>query len=575
MGAGRQIRLVSSEGAVPRTTARNLLVVGLLVSWSLWVLPWNLESLSSWDGLAKAWGRLLTYLRDFASPDLSSAMLLRCGGLAMETVAVAVLGTAFGLCLGYPLAVLAARSVWLTDAHGSRAATVARRVVVESARLVLDGLRGVPDFLWAVVFAGITGVNAGTGVLALGLSVAGILGKVLSEQWDNVDEGRYRALRSTGASPLQVFLYGVQPLAARSVQSFVLMRLECAVRNASVIGVVGGGGLGAALWDEYTDGSWSRVATVLLSLLLVTVCTDLLANLARRQLRVDPNHPRTRGIVTPASARRRRLCVLMGVAVLVLASVWILAAPLGRAWQELDRIDLGWLSGFLGSLAVPDLHDDTLFAVARHSAVPLAIAVLATLSGAVLAGVLSYPGSVAFQLEAYRFTGERIGWPVRMLRWCFLVFARALAVLLRGIPEVAWVVLLMVFFKQGVTPCVLAVALHTAGVLHRVFTETLDNVPYGQLERVTNARRPQIFLYGALPRALPDWRTYLFFQFEVNVRIGIALGIVGAGGLGERFKNNLDFAQYAVASSFLWAMLLLTVAIDRLSRWLQLRRSRC
>jgi phosphonate transport system permease protein len=252
-----------------------------------------------------------------------------------------------------------------------------------------------------------------------------------------------------------------------------------------------------------------------------------------------------------------------------------LAQPLLRAIGELQRIDGEFVSGFVTGLLVPDLAPDTLLAVARHATAPLAIALLATLGGALLAALLAYPGSVAFQLEAHRFTGERLGTFERIRRTATVVAARGLAVLLRGVPEVAWVVLLMVFWKQGVTPCVLAVTLHSAGVLHRVYAETLDNVPYDRLEKISNACRSRVFLYGALPRALPDWRTYTFFQFEVNVRIGIALGIVGAGGLGERFKANLDFRELATAGSFLWAMVLLTALIDRVSRALQLRRNRC
>jgi len=140
---------------------------------------------------------------------------------------------------------------------------------------------------------------------------------------------------------------------------------------------------------------------------------------------------------------------------------------------------------------------------------------------------------------------------------------------------VAWVVLLAVFFRQGVTPCVIAVALHSTGVLQRVFTETVDNISYRGLERIGGACRPGIYLYGALPAAWPDWKTYAFFQFEVNVRIGVVLGWVGAGGLGDKFDSNLKWMELHQAATYLWAMVALTVVIDRTARWLQLRRRRC
>jgi phosphonate transport system permease protein len=122
---------------------------------------------------------------------------------------------------------------------------------------------------------------------------------------------------------------------------------------------------------------------------------------------------------------------------------------------------------------------------------------------------------------------------------------------------------------------VLAIALHSTGVLLRVFAETIDNVPFRRLEQVSGASRPQIFLYGALPTAWPDAKTYALFQFEVNVRMGLVLGMIGAGGLGQAFDSNMHFGELHRASTYLWAMVLLTVLIDRSARWLQLRRNRC
>lgn len=564
--------------ALPRRPriAWTPLVVATAVALSLLALPWNLEALSSWDGFAAALGRLSAYLGAFAAPDLSAGMLRQCAALAVETLSIALLGTAIGLVCAYPTALGACRAVTLGDEPAAgRLSHGARRVLLEVCRLLLDTLRGVPDFAWAIVLANVTGVNAITGTLAIAVSVTGIYGKVLSEQWDNIDPARYAVLRNTGAGRIATFAYAVQPLAARSMLSFVLMRTECAVRNASVIGVVGGGGLGAALWDHYTDGNWPAVASVLLTLIAVTAGTDLLANLLRHRLRVDPNHPRAvRSIDHRTSTRRRMQALLAMSGLLVAAALW-LRAPLERVVAELDRVEWTFVRPYTLGLFQPDLGGEALWSALRASTVPLAIGVLATLLGALGATLLSFPASIAFQLEAHRFTGENLPPQRRALRWAAVVLARGTALLLRGVPEVAWVILLAVFFRIGVTPCVVAVALHSTGVLHRVFTEALDNVPYQRLESLSGACRPQVFAYAALPRALPDWRTYAFFQFEVNVRIGTALGMVGAGGLGHLFQINLGWREHARAATFLWAMVLLTVAIDRVSRALQLRRSRC
>jgi phosphonate transport system permease protein len=545
-----------------------------LVALSVWVLPLDLTAVASWPDFQAACTRLWGFASAFAMPDLSQPMLVRCASLAMETVAVALLGVAIGLTLAYPLAIAACRAVVIAAGPTPLVRRWLARLLLEIARIVLDVMRGVPDFVWAVLLANVTGVSPVTGLLAIAISVAGIFGKVLSEQWDNVDGTRYVALRSSGASRLQVFFYGLQPLGARTTLSFVLMRTECAIRNASVIGVVGGGGLGAGLWIEYNDLNWRGVATILLTLLLVTASADLLANFVRRRLRIDANHPRAPIAVPKRLASRRRVQVLAGVAMVLLGCVWWLWGPLQIARQELGRIDWPYVEQYTFGLFWPSWSVATWSAVLRESVVPLAIGVLATLGGGVLAAILVYPASLAMQLDSARFTGERVTPVVRVVRLVSLVLARAIALVMRGIPEVAWLVMLAVFFRSGVTPCVLAIALHTAGVLHRVFTEAVDDVPYGQLERVRGSR-PVVFWYGALPRIWANWRTYGFFQFEVNMRIGIALGMVGAGGLGLFFKNNLEWRQHADAAAFLWGMIVLTVLVDRLSRWLQLTRNRC
>ena len=564
----------SAASRAPTALRRNLLVLMVLVAISFGVLPIQLEAVTSWAGLQAAWARLSDFAADFAAPDLSLAMLHQCFLLAVDTVAVALLVVAIGLVFAYPLAIAACRTVVLATGPAPWLSRWLQHAVLEVARFVLDVLRGVPDFVWAVLLASVTGLSPVTGMLAIAISVAGIFGKVLSEQWDSIDGARYVALRSTGASRLQVFLYGLQPLGARTSLSFVLMRTECAIRNASVIGVVGGGGLGQGLWDEYTDGNWHGVATVLMTLLLVTVSADVLANLVRRRLRMDANHPGAARAVSRQSARRGRLQVLGSIVAVLLAAAFWLRVPFQAAAQELGRIDWSYVEQATVDLFVPTWSLETWLAVARESLVPLAIAALATLLGGCLAAGLVYPAALAMQLHAAQFTGERVTAMVRLLRLLSLLLARGVALLLRGIPEVAWLILLAVFFRSGVTPCILAVALHTAGVLHRVFTEAVDDVPYAMLQRV-GATRSRTFLYGVLPRVWASWRTYGFFQFEVNMRIGIALGVVGVGGLGLFFRNNMDYMRPAQAAAFLWGMIVLTIMVDRLSRWLQLTRNRC
>jgi phosphonate transport system permease protein len=186
--------------------------------------------------------------------------------------------------------------------------------------------------------------------------------------------------------------------------------------------------------------------------------------------------------------------------------------------------------------------------------------------------VLCFPHSVAFQLEPQQFTGESPGVVSRMLRWMQAILSRAVALTTRGIPEVMWAMFFIAFFGMGVVAGAFAIAIHSMGVLVRVFSETVDNIPYRRFEQAFAGSRVACFGYSAVPTSWRDWMTYTFFQFEVNVRTGVVLGIIGSAGLGFVFSLNFEHFNYHKAATNLIVIILLTVVIDRVSRLLKLTR---
>jgi phosphonate transport system permease protein len=525
---------------------------------------------------AAAIDRMLEFLASFGAPDLSRAYLLEALRITIDTLAIALLGTLFGVIVGYLLALGAARSVLVGESSpppgrgGSVAASAAarlRRATTELFRLVLDVLRGVPDFAWAILILTIPGPGPVAAALAIGMNVAGILGKMYSEMWDAVPPRRYEAVRAAGGGRLATLWFGIQPLAARSMLSFTLMRTECAIRNASVIGIISRGGLGARMFEEFNFGAYDKVVTLLLFTILLTASADLLSNFLRHQLRSDPNHPRASRGQSFANAMTRRAIGAGAIALAIGGSLFSLRGAFDDVLYELGRIDWDWIARDLGRLLRPDLSWPTVSEAITACFFPLAIGLLGTMGSVALAGALVYPASVAFQAESHKFTGERVPHAIRLGRWTLLLAARGLALLFRAVPEVAWILVLAIFFSLGVIPGLLAVVLHSAGVLARVFTESVDNIPYGRYESLYGGSRSRTFLYAALPEARADWWTYSFFQFESNVRAGVVLGVIGIGGIGDSFHTSFVHGSLHRASTFLLAMIALTVLIDRLARW--------
>lgn len=543
------------------------LAIAIAAALSIVALPWDLSHLTTAEGWRSAWLRLGSFAEGFASPDLSSRTLWLAAELAAETLAIAALGVSLGLLLAYPLAVLASATALDDGADRSGWRAGLRIGIRELFRLVLDTLRGIPDFAWALVLLTIFGPNAITAVLAIAVHVAGILGKIFSELWDNVPRAHGEVLRSTGAGRLQVLLYGTQPLAGRGMMSFLLMRLECTVRNATVIGAVCGGGLGAAVLQEFGYDNKGRAVTFLAATLVLTLGADLASNALRRLLRREHS-----GSVR--QARQRRRIAGLAIATALGLSLFKIREPLARLGEELRRLDLRYLREHYGQLLVPDFDTETLGDALHGIIVPVALGVLATLLACGLAVAMTWWGSASFQIHSQRFAPERRSAWLRTWRTLCVGATRAVAAVLRGIPEVIWVWVLALFFLTGVEAALGALVLHSAGLLARVYTETVDNLSYRRLEHVGLPSRGTTFIYGALPLSRADWRTYALFQFESNVRTGVVLGIVGVGGIGHLFRSALAHGAMGRAATFLLAIVLLTVVIDRISRRIQ-RGPRC
>ncbi|WP_339844809.1 phosphonate ABC transporter, permease protein PhnE [uncultured Halopseudomonas sp.] len=151
--------------------------------------------------------------------------------------------------------------------------------------------------------------------------------------------------------------------------------------------------------------------------------------------------------------------------------------------------------------------------------------------------------------------------------------ARLLLNALRSVPELVWAALMVLAAGLGPFAGALAIALHTTGVLGRLFAEALENSPRqpAQALQDSGAGATAAFFYGTLPNVLPQWLAYSLYRWENNIRMAAVLGFVGAGGLGQMLYVTLSLFQQSKALSVILAMLFLVLAVDGLSAWLRRR----
>lgn len=241
------------------------------------------------------------------------------------------------------------------------------------------------------------------------------------------------------------------------------------------------------------------------------------------------------------------LLLLLATLVAVVASF----AYLGIDLLFLGQTDnLGQMGAYAQRFLQPDLSQTHLLAVGRGALETLAMSALGTLLAALLGLALALPAA------------GRFGWPAQAL-------VRLVLNALRAIPELVWAALMVLAAGLGPNAGTLALALHTAGVLGRLFAEALENTPTAPAEAIRLQGGGQIaaFCYGTLPNLWPQLLAYTLYRWENNIRMASVLGFVGAGGLGQMLYISLSLFQEAQASTVIIAMLLLVLAVDALSGW--------
>jgi phosphonate transport system permease protein len=180
----------------------------------------------------------------------------------IETVEIAIWGTLLSFVLAIPLGFLAARNI------------APHRIIYDSARLILNALRGVSELVFALIFVSAVGLGPFPGVLALALHNAGMLGKFYAEAIEAVDTGPVEAVTATGSRWSQTIVYSIIPQTIPHFITYSLYRFEVSIRAATVLGLVGAGGIGFHLISSIRLFDYQTTSMVLLAIVILVVITD-------------------------------------------------------------------------------------------------------------------------------------------------------------------------------------------------------------------------------------------------------------------------------------------------------------
>ncbi|WP_315806722.1 MULTISPECIES: phosphonate ABC transporter, permease protein PhnE [unclassified Bradyrhizobium] len=213
-------------------------------------------------------GQLGWIARMMLPPDPGASLPLYLKALG-ETLSIAVLGTTLAALVALPISLLAARNV------------IPSAILRFPVRRLFDTIRGVDQLIWALVWINVVGLGPFAGVLAIAVSDFGALGKLFSEAIEAADRKQVEGIRAAGGSALHEVRFGLIPQVLPVIAGQVLYFIESNTRSATIIGIVGAGGIGLQLAEQIRVLEWQKVSFLILMILVAVAAIDWISGKLR------------------------------------------------------------------------------------------------------------------------------------------------------------------------------------------------------------------------------------------------------------------------------------------------------
>jgi phosphonate transport system permease protein len=507
-----------------RTSGRRrwLVVAVVAVGWSLWSAGVGRQELVNPGG----WTLVGRFWRAALDPELSAEFLGVAWRASLTTIAFAVLGTALSVAIGLVGGVLVSETWWRRPGpRRLRAGWFVGRGV--------SGLpRGIHEAVSGLFLVNVLGRDPMVGILAIAIPFGAITAKVYAELIDEAAGAPYEALRAAGVGRVAALAYAVFPRTLPDLVSYAFYRLECSIRSAVILGMIGAGGLGLELNLTFQSLRYREMWTLIYALVAISALADLWGAGLRRR----------------ATAKGVRFSLGAGM-VLVVASFVQLGPDLGRLFTAETRDLLGDIARSAWPPAAPA---DGWVGLARRAAETVEMSVLAIAIGGTLAVLAAFVAARG---------GETLA------RRAVAAVARLLLLVTRAIPPPVWALLVLFVLFPGPLPGAVALGIYNFGILGRLMAEVVENLDAapGAALRALGARPASVFAYATMPLSVARFTAYALYRWEVAVRETVVVGVVGAGGLGRLLEQQRAAFNYRGMLATVLALVVVSVAVDLVS----------
>jgi phosphonate transport system permease protein len=264
-----QLSPAVAEQLKPRWSRTLTNAVGAFVLAILLGISYHPAEINNWPMLFTDSGNMMTFLKDFLRPDLTDLGMFI--SKMIETIYMALWGTFLSVVVGVVFALLCSNNI-------------SPKWAVFPARRLMDAARAINELVFAILFVAAVGLGPMAGVMALFVHNLGIISKLFSEAVEAIDMRPVEGIRSSGGNPLHEIIYGVIPQVLPLWSSLTLYRFETLVRSATVLGIVGAGGIGFTFYESFRAFEYDRAATIIIVMVITVSLIDMLSSRLRKLL---------------------------------------------------------------------------------------------------------------------------------------------------------------------------------------------------------------------------------------------------------------------------------------------------
>ncbi len=268
---GMSTRIDLSDLTVPRPPFSARLKQGAIWAIVLLLLAWSSAPAEMYKAfsLYSDWRNMAEFTSAFLRPNFHDWQIYVAEMIV--TVQIAVWGTALAVVLGVPFAILSA-------------ANVCPPWIVQPVRRLMDAFRAINEIVFALMFVVAVGLGPFAGVMALFVHNTGVVAKLFSEAIEAIDPRPVEGIRATGAHRLHEVIFGVVPQVIPLWSSFTLYRFETNVRSATVLGIIGAGGIGHSLFENIRSFQYAETATIIIIVVVSVMMIDLISARLRKMM---------------------------------------------------------------------------------------------------------------------------------------------------------------------------------------------------------------------------------------------------------------------------------------------------